>query len=83
MVNIKVARCFFRSKKKKCKLKIYICLNKKIPRTFVDAHTHIPNMHRAIFVHMCIFDVHFGAFGMIKLALKCKKELFIHCGKFH
>ena len=57
-----------------------ICSIKKIIRTFVDAHAamhlaHIPNMHRATFYRMlCIFDVRFGAFSMVNLALKCTKK---------
>ena len=52
-----------------------ICLIKKILRGFVVTHAHIPNMHRATFYHMlCIFKVHFGAFSMVNLALKCTKK---------
>ena len=52
-----------------------IYLNKKIIRAFVDMHAHIPNMHHATFDHMlCIFYVHFGAFSMVNLGLKCTKQ---------
>ena len=60
-----------------------ICFNKNIIHAFVEMHAHIPNMHRATFYHMCIFYVHFGAFSMVNLALKCTQNLFIHCGKSH
>ena len=51
-----------------------ICLIKKILNEFVDTHADIPNMHRATFYQMCIFEVHFGAFSMVNLALKCTKK---------
>ena len=49
----------------------------KIPRTFADAHA----MHTfqiiciVLLFIMCIFYVHFGAFSMVKLALKCTKSM--------
>ena len=57
----------------KCQLKKPNLFKKKNP-TYV-CRSRIPNMHRATFYHimLCIFHVHFGAFRMVKLALKCKK----------
>ena len=58
-------------------IKERICLNNKILRTLVDAHADIPNMHRASLYHNMLrgfFNVHFGAFSMEKLALKCTSE---------
>ena len=56
-------------------IKQKLFIGRKNLRAFVDAHAHIPNKHRATFFRMlCIFYVHFGAFSMVNLALKCTKK---------